>query len=280
MFASVVVLPDRGAAGHLAQLAGDAGRDPRVPRRPAVLLARPHRRRRHRAAADLVPGRRRLRLRHRDPRLVRPQARPVGPARALTLFAVPVFVAGLPAGGLPGSFVAAGAAMLWMQSRPRVVRHRTVDAALTRAREGAGRRRPRGLGGPTRGPGRPVRPGAPPASLRDRRPAVRPAAGHPAVRRAPTPPTTPSPGTPSPSEPSARPRPYRPAAPDAARRTAASQLLQARPGAMVAAFVITVVTAGGLLGALAPVDRDRGPLAGLPAQRCWSSSSRGCSTTD
>ena len=33
---------------------------------------------------------------------------------ALTLFAVVVFVTGIPAGGLAGSFVAAGAAMLWL----------------------------------------------------------------------------------------------------------------------------------------------------------------------
>ena len=37
-----------------------------------------------------------------------------GARLGLTLFAVPVFVSGLPAGGLAGSFVAAGAAMLWM----------------------------------------------------------------------------------------------------------------------------------------------------------------------
>ena len=47
----------------------------------------------------------------------------------LTLFAVVVFVAGIPAGGLAGSFVAAGAAMLWMQPGARVVRHRPLDPA-------------------------------------------------------------------------------------------------------------------------------------------------------
>ena len=34
----------------------------------------------------------------------------------LTVFAVPVFVAGIPSGGLAGAFVAAGTAMLWMVS--------------------------------------------------------------------------------------------------------------------------------------------------------------------
>lgn len=149
----------------------------------------------------------------------------------LTVFAVPVFVTGLAAGGLAGSFVAAGAAMLWM--------------APAREWFATGRWTP---------------------------PSPAPAEDAPAQRRTapdehgsawstPTPPAGPADAGPPPA---ARPfgepveathspygQPLAPAAPGAtaARRTPdQEQLLRSRPGAMIAAFVITVVTAGGLLG--------------------------------
>ena len=134
----------------------------------------------------------------------------------LTIFAVPVFVAGVPSGGLAGAFVAAGAAMLWMMparewfatgkwTPPTPV---SKPAPVSRTTPGAA-----GLH-PTAQPG----PGQPP-------PAARPF------------------GTPGQSEP-ARPVPAPQGPPTSLQQR---QLLYTRPGAMVTAFVLTVVMAGGLL---------------------------------
>lgn len=168
----------------------------------------------------------------------------------LTLFAVPVFVTGLPAGGLAGSFVAAGAAMLWMQpGREWFATGRWTPPAPTgpkdKAKGGsASSDRPDPW---SRAPQAPGATGAdtpsppPPAS----RPFGEPPAGqqHPGA-----PPTSPY-GQPYP-QPSAQPSAPLSAQPSAPPPGAwpQRQPAPARPGAMVAAFVITVVTAGGLLG--------------------------------
>jgi hypothetical protein len=131
----------------------------------------------------------------------------------LTLFAIPVFVSGLPAGGLAGSFVAAGAAMMWLMP----------------AREwfATGRWTP---------------PAAPSGTTGRSERATSSSPNLPA-----TPPTQP------PSQPYAQP-PSQPGLPPGLppapppRTTAWQQAqLHTRPAAMVAAFVITVVMAGGLL---------------------------------
>ena len=174
---------------------------------------------------------------------------------ALTLFAVVVFVTGIPAGGLAGSFVAAGAAMLWLHParewfatgrwtppEPVPTKDRGADRDASGGPSGSGP----GGSGPTDPWGRPTgdsdAPSTPPPASRpfgepwppSQQPVGRPAEspyGQPYPPQAPHPqqPAAPYVGLP---------------APDWQRR----QLLQARPGAMVAAFVITVVTAGGLLG--------------------------------
>lgn len=122
----------------------------------------------------------------------------------LSLFAVPVLVAGLPAGGLAGSFVAAGAAMLWMMpAREWFATGRWTPPATAPEVEP---RRER----PALPPGLP--PGTPPALSQGLPPGPPPA-----------------------------PAPYAP-------RTAWQQpQVPTRPAAMVTAFVITVVMAGGLL---------------------------------
>lgn len=131
----------------------------------------------------------------------------------LTLFAVPVLVTGLPAGGLAGSFVAAGAAMLWMQPAREwfaTGRWTPPEPAKDAVRSGRSDPGSRGPQAPdSQGPGSDG-PGAPP-------PASRPFGQPPAAQQHPG------------GRPQHQPGP-------------------ARPGAMVAAFVITVVTAGGLLG--------------------------------
>ena len=169
----------------------------------------------------------------------------------LTLFAVPVFVTGLPAGGLAGSFVAAGAAMLWMQPArewfatgrwtpppPARPKESTKDAGSS-DRPDPWSRAPQAPG--AQDPHAPSTP--PPAS----RPFGEPPAGqHPGGR----PPESPY-GQPYP-QPGAQPGPpsYPSPQPYAQQPGAwpQHQPAPARPGAMVAAFVITVVTAGGLLG--------------------------------
>ena len=110
---------------------------------------------------------------------------------ALSIFAVPVFLSGMTVGGLAGSFVAAGAAMLW----------------LTPGREWFATGR-----------------WTPPAPRTE--PSVRDAA----LRRTPPPV--------APPQPTGQSQPPPPAL---------QHQLHARPAAMVAAFVITVVMAGGLL---------------------------------
>ena len=180
---------------------------------------------------------------------------------ALTLFAVVVFVTGIPAGGLAGSFVAAGAAMLWMQPAREwfaTGRWTPPDPAAARDagradRDSSGQADP--WGRPPAGDDAPSTPPSTPSdtSPSDTSPSVPPPASRPFGE--PGPPTQQHPvGGPAespygqashhPPHQSA-PAPYAAhPAPDWQRR----QLLQARPGAMVAAFVITVVTAGGLLG--------------------------------
>ncbi|PKH37789.1 hypothetical protein SAMN05192575_101835 [Nocardioides alpinus] len=150
----------------------------------------------------------------------------------LSIFAVPVFVAGLPAGGLAGSFVAAGAAMLWvMPAREWFATGRWTPPppAPEKVARGKGTSRRTPLGGrgdqsapsqpPTQAPSWPATP--PPATrpFGEHRPAV----GAPTAAQAP---------------PAAWPHPD---------QHQHQQHLHDRPGAMVAAFVITVVTAGGLL---------------------------------
>jgi hypothetical protein len=132
-----------------------------------------------------------------------------GARLGLSLFAVPVFVTGLPAGGLAGSFVAAGAAMLWMMP----------------AREwfATGRWTP-----PTPAPvaetrsARPTLPSAPSSAPSSAPPAGQPGQLPPGLPPAPSPYGQPA-------------------------TTWQQPQLHTRPGAMVAAFVITVVMAGGLL---------------------------------
>jgi hypothetical protein len=145
----------------------------------------------------------------------------------LSLFAVPVFVAGLPAGGLAGSFVAAGAAMLWLvPAREWFATGRWTPPSPAPAKE-PGRRTPLGgLGGRSGQAGQGLRPPSGPTTPP---PATRPFGEH-------RPPASHAPAEQRPTSSQV--------APDAWQHP---QLLHARPGAMVAAFVITVVTAGGLL---------------------------------
>ena len=149
----------------------------------------------------------------------------------VTLFAVPVFVSGLTAGGLAGSFVAAGAAMLWMQpAREWFATGRWTPPAPKPEKDVAPRQQ--------QPPHPPTGPGTPP-------PATRPF-GEPPPARSPY-------GQPyGQPEPQSQPGPHpQPHTQPYAQRPPASwqqrQLLQSRPGAMVAAFVLTVVMAGGLL---------------------------------
>jgi hypothetical protein len=150
----------------------------------------------------------------------------------VTLFAVPVFVSGLAAGGLAGSFVAAGAAMLWMQP----------------AREwfATGRWTPPAPAPPKDVARREERPPQPPADMRTPPPATRPFGEQPPPASSPygQPYGRPygRPHAPAPAHPGAQARAPQP--PAAWRQR---QLLESRPGAMVAAFVLTVVMAGGLL---------------------------------
>jgi hypothetical protein len=151
----------------------------------------------------------------------------------LTLFAVPVFVTGLPAGGLAGSFVAAGAAMLWMQpGREWFATGRWTPPQPAQPQDKDKSDRPDPW---SRTPQAPGAPGA--DTLTTPPPASRPFGEPPAAQQHPG-------GRPAES-PYGQPYPYAPQQPDARPR---HQPAPARPGAMVAAFVITVVTAGGLLG--------------------------------
>lgn len=185
---------------------------------------------------------------------------------ALTLFAVVVFLTGIPAGGLAGSFVAAGAAMLWMQParewfatgrwtppEPAPPKDRTADrdASARTPWDAPGAPGAPGSSGPADPWGRPPAdsavPDTPPPASRPFGEPGPPTQQHPVDRPAESPYGQPLPQQPLPQQPGAHqpvPAPYAASpAPDWQRR----QLLLARPGAMVAAFVITVVTAGGLL---------------------------------
>lgn len=154
----------------------------------------------------------------------------------LTLFAVPVFVTGLAAGGLAGSFVAAGAAMLWvMPAREWFATGRWTPPAPAPQKDPSTPRR-------TPFAGRGNQSGRPDQADRS-------------VQAGPSGPGTRAPSAPVMPPPATRPfGEHRP--PDGDHRAAPQappgswdhqQLMRARPGAMVAAFVITVVTAGGLL---------------------------------
>ena len=125
----------------------------------------------------------------------------------LSIFAVPVFVGGMTVGGLAGSFVAAGAAMLWLSpGREWFATGRWTPPS------------PR-----------------PEASARDAAPrrTTPPATQQRPVGQVPPPPPGVAYGPPSSAVPAGQ--QHRP------------DLRRARPAAMVAAFVITVVMAGGLL---------------------------------
>jgi len=197
---------------------------------------------------------------------------------SLTLFAIPVFVTGIPAGGLAGSFVAAGAAMLWMQparewfatgrwTPPEPVKAK--ERGRDDARRDASSPSPWGGAGDTAPPeagGRPpAGPDAPPAASPDLPPPASRPFGEPAHAPAPvqqpvgapaqspgqSPYGQPYPPQSQPHAPQPHPAYAHPAQPGPmpyaggpARR---HQPSPPRPGAMVAAFVITVVTAGGLL---------------------------------
>jgi hypothetical protein len=166
----------------------------------------------------------------------------------LTVFAVPLFITGITAGGLASSFVAAGAAMLWMHpGREWFATGKWTPPEPPPARD----RQERSDAGRAQGPGDPWgRPPQPPTSAPGTPPpAARPFGEPPAPQAPPAPSTSPY-GQPYPDaaphaaqQPHAHPtqQPYAP--PPPGTRRAAPQ----RPGAMVAAFVITVVSAGGLL---------------------------------
>lgn len=128
---------------------------------------------------------------------------------ALSIFAVPVFLSGMTVGGLAGSFVAAGAAMLWL--------------APGREWFATGRWTP---------PAPRPEPSVRDAALRRTPPPTSPPPQGPTGQSQPPPPSGSAYGTPPSPPPSWQQQHHQ---------------LHARPGAMVAAFVITVVMAGGLL---------------------------------
>jgi hypothetical protein len=141
----------------------------------------------------------------------------------LSIFAVPVFVSGLPAGGLAGSFVAAGAAMMWMMpAREWFATGRWTPPAAPSATTGLSDR-----GTPSSTPSSAPSSTTPPAQPYAQ-PHAQPYGQLPAPQQGPPSGLPPAPALPP-----------RPAWQQAQ--------LHARPAAMVAAFVITVVMAGGLL---------------------------------
>lgn len=152
----------------------------------------------------------------------------------LSIFAAPVFVTGLAAGGLAGSFVAAGAAMLWlMPAREWFATGRWTPPAPPQETDAKPRRTP--FAGRSGRSGQPGPSGAGPTAR------TGPGGAGPSVPMAPPPATRPF-GEHHPESVGAL--PHRHEHPQEHRH---DQLLHARPGAVVAAFVITVVTAGGLL---------------------------------
>ena len=128
--------------------------------------------------------------------------------RAISILAVPLFVTGLTAGGFAASFVAAGAAMLWMQPAREwfATGMWTPPPPPASAAAEATRRTP------WTSPGSPGSPGEGPGTqaFQQPQPALQPPLGPPA-------------------------------------HVPAGHQLHDRPRAMVAAFVLTVVTAGGVL---------------------------------
>lgn len=148
----------------------------------------------------------------------------------LTVFAVPVFLSGLAAGGLGGAFVAAGAAMLWMAPAREWFATGRWTPPSPAEKDAPARRRttPEEHGSAWSTPPQPPAPSGPPAAPP---PATRPFGEAAPAARTPY-------GQPVAQPGAAWPEPG---------RAYAQQQLRARPGAMVAAFVITVVTAGGLL---------------------------------
>lgn len=148
----------------------------------------------------------------------------------LTIFAVPLFVSGLASGGLAGSFVAAGAAMLWLHpGREWFATGKWTPPEPPPAREARKDDQPAGQARPWGHQEQP--PTSPP-------PATRPY-GDPLPPQSTTPYGQPYGQPPAPSQQSAHAE--LPPTPQWAQHA------PPRPGAMVAAFVITVVTAGGLL---------------------------------
>ena len=141
----------------------------------------------------------------------------------LSIFAVPVFVTGLPAGGIAGSFVAAGAAMLWLvPAREWFATGRWTPPSPAPEKDGRTSLLRTPMGGRPGQSGRSAPPASGPMAPP---PAARPFGEHrPEVH-----------GQQSAQQ--GRPNPWQQGRPS----------LHERPGAMVAAFVITVVTAGGLL---------------------------------
>ncbi|MDR7251958.1 hypothetical protein J2X46_000934 [Nocardioides sp. BE266] len=139
-----------------------------------------------------------------------------GARLGLTVFAVPVFLAGMPSGGLAGAFVAAGAAMLWMvPAREWFATGKWTPPEPAPKPDPVSRTTPE-----------PGNPGwtTPPAPTEPR----------PAERPFGTPPM--APGWPAPAQQGPPPS-----------WQEHQVLLHTRPGAMVTAFVLTVVMAGGLL---------------------------------
>jgi len=162
----------------------------------------------------------------------------------LTVFAVVVFVAGFPAGGLAGSFVAAGTAMLWIRparewfatgrwTPPDPAPEKDASTKSTRRRTSTGAGSPDG-------------PGAQPGW-----PSTPPPASRPFGEQQPLAQTDPYGQPVAPGQQPVQQPMLPPGQQPSLQATHAAwqqrQLLRTRPGAMVAAFVITVVTAGGLL---------------------------------
>ncbi len=130
--------------------------------------------------------------------------------RAISILAVPLFVTGLTAGGFAASFVAAGAAMLWMQPAREwfATGMWTPPPPPASAAAEATRRTPWTAPPPPSGGAPGARPGT--QAFQQPQPAPQPPVSHPA-------------------------------------HAPAGHQLHDRPRAMVAAFVLTVLTAGAVL---------------------------------
>ncbi|MBD3916895.1 hypothetical protein [Nocardioides hwasunensis] len=173
---------------------------------------------------------------------------------ALTIFAVPVFVTGFASGGLAGSFVAAGAAMLWMNPGREWFATGKWTPPTPVAKSSDTKGDARGgtdiWGAPRSGSG-----ASGPTDATMPPPAARPfGEPHPPQQSAPqqNPYGQPYPQAPSQPQPHPQAAPFAQQPPYVQSPYAQQPWRQhpappARPGAMVAAFVITVVSAGGLL---------------------------------